>query len=64
MACVTHGVLSGPAIQRINDSVLSDVIITDTIPLSAAARACPKIHVLSVAEACSPSRSSASTTAI
>jgi ribose-phosphate pyrophosphokinase len=42
MACVTHGVLSGPAIQRINDSVLSDVIITDTIPLSAAARACPK----------------------
>jgi len=50
MACVTHGVLSGPAIQRINDSVLSDVIITDTIPLSAAARACPKIHVLSVAK--------------
>ena len=50
LACVTHGVLSGPAIQRINDSVLSDVIITDTIPLSAAARACSKIQVLSVAK--------------
>lgn len=50
IACVTHGVLSGPAIQRINDSVLSDVIITDTIPLSAAARACSKIQVLSVAK--------------
>lgn len=50
IACATHGVLSGPAIQRITESVLSDVIITDTIPLSAAARSCPKISVLSVAK--------------
>lgn len=49
MACATHGVLSGPAIQRIGDSVLSDVIITDTIPLSQAAKTCSKLKVLSVA---------------
>ncbi len=49
IACASHGVLSGPAIQRINDSVLTEVIITDTIPLSPAAKACPKIRVLSVA---------------
>jgi len=49
MACATHGVLSGPAIERIADSALSEVIIADTIPLTAAAIACPKIKVLSVA---------------
>ena len=49
VACATHGVLSGPAIQRIEESVISEVIISDTIPLSAAARQCKKIKVLSVA---------------
>src|ERR1700712_2903277 len=49
VACATHGVLSGPAIQRIEESVLSEVIITDTIPVAAAAKQCKKIKVLSVA---------------
>lgn len=49
VACATHGVLSGPAIQRIEESVISEVIISDTIPLSPAAKQCRKIKVLSVA---------------
>jgi ribose-phosphate pyrophosphokinase len=49
VACATHGVLSGPAIERISGSMLSELIITDTIPLTAAAKACGKIKVLSVA---------------
>jgi ribose-phosphate pyrophosphokinase len=48
VACATHGVLSGPAIQRLEESVLNVVIISDTIPLSPAARQCSKIKVLSV----------------
>jgi len=48
-ACATHGVLSGPAIKRIEESPLTEVIITDTIPLSEAAKACRKIKQLSVA---------------
>ncbi|HVN84597.1 MAG TPA: ribose-phosphate pyrophosphokinase [Candidatus Binatia bacterium] len=48
-ACCTHPVLSGPAIERIEQSVLKELIVTDTIPLSDAARGCRKIHVLSVA---------------
>jgi ribose-phosphate pyrophosphokinase len=47
-ACATHPVLSGPAIDRIMDSPLQEVIVTDTIPLSAAAAACRKIRVLTV----------------
>jgi ribose-phosphate pyrophosphokinase len=47
-ACATHGVLSDPSIERIANSNLAEVIITDTIPL-AAARHIPKIKVLSVA---------------
>ncbi len=46
----THGVLSGPAIQRIVDSPLSEVIVTDTIPLSDAARASGKIKQVSIAK--------------
>ena len=49
-ACVTHPVLSGPAIERINNSKLSKVIVTDSIPLTAEADLCPKIEVVSVAE--------------
>jgi ribose-phosphate pyrophosphokinase len=49
VACASHGVLSGPAIQRINRSPLTDVLVTDTIPLSAEAKACPKIRQVSVA---------------
>ena len=49
IACASHGVLSGPAIERITASVISEVIITDTIPLSPAAKTCGKIKTLSVA---------------
>jgi ribose-phosphate pyrophosphokinase len=47
-ACCTHPVLSGPAIDRITDSVLKTVVVTDTIPLSDKGRACAKIKVLSI----------------
>ena len=49
IAAATHGVLSGPAIQRLMASPIEQVIVTDTIPLSAEARACKKIVQLSVA---------------
>ena len=49
VACASHGVLSGPAVQRINNSPLTDVIVTDTMPLSAEAKACPKIRQVSIA---------------
>lgn len=48
-ACCTHPVLSGPAIERVEQSVLKELIVTDSIPLSPAGRDCHKIHVLSVA---------------
>ncbi len=47
-AAATHGVLSGPAVERIAASVLDEVVVSDTIPLSAAARATGKFKVLSV----------------
>jgi len=46
----THGVLSGPAIQRIVDSPLAEVVVTDTIPLSPAAEASGKIKQVSIAK--------------
>jgi ribose-phosphate pyrophosphokinase len=49
-AAVTHGVLSGPAVERISASPIKQVIVTDTIPLSDAARASNKIVQLSVAD--------------
>ena len=48
-ACASHGVLSGPAIQRIEDSVLDEVIFLDTIPARPEVK-CAKIKDLSVAE--------------
>ncbi|MFO1293727.1 MAG: ribose-phosphate pyrophosphokinase [Rubrivivax sp.] len=48
-AYCTHPVFSGPAVERIAGSKLDEVVITNTIPLSAAAKACPKIRQLSVA---------------
>ena len=47
-ACASHGVLSGPAVQRIQDSVLDEVVFLNTIPPTEAAKACPKIKYLSV----------------
>ncbi|HEY9545283.1 MAG TPA: ribose-phosphate diphosphokinase [Solimonas sp.] len=49
VAYVTHAVLSGPAISNISNSELDELVVTDTIPLSAAAQACPKIRTLSIA---------------
>ncbi|MBP6902283.1 MAG: ribose-phosphate pyrophosphokinase [Burkholderiaceae bacterium] len=48
-AYCTHPILSGPAVERIGNSQLDEVVITNTIPLSDAARACKKIRQLSVA---------------
>ncbi|MCG6552419.1 MAG: ribose-phosphate pyrophosphokinase [Candidatus Magnetominusculus sp. LBB02] len=48
-AACTHPVLSGPAIERINGSVIEQVIVTNTIPLEDKMSKCPKIVVLSVA---------------
>ena len=49
IACAVHGVLSGPAIERIEKSPIDKLIVTNTIPLSAAGAACGKVVVLSVA---------------
>ncbi len=48
-ACVTHGLLSPPAIERIQASTIREIIITDTIPPRAEVRASEKVRVLSVA---------------
>jgi ribose-phosphate pyrophosphokinase len=49
VAYAVHPVFSGPAIDRINRSVIDEVVVTDTIPLTAEAAACPKVKQLSVA---------------
>jgi ribose-phosphate pyrophosphokinase len=49
LACAIHGVLSGPAIERIEKSPLDKLIITNTIPLTAERAKCQKIVMLSVA---------------
>jgi len=46
-AFCTHAVLSGPAIERINNSKITEIVVTDTIPLK---QTSPKIRVVSVAE--------------
>jgi ribose-phosphate pyrophosphokinase len=50
MACCTHAVLSDPAITRISESKIDQVIVSDSIPLPPDKACCPKITVLSVAE--------------
>ena len=50
LAYVTHPVLSGPAVDRIAESQIDEMVVTDTIPLSAAALATGRIRQLSVAE--------------
>lgn len=49
IACSTHAVFSGQAVQRINESVLDEVIVSDSIPLSDGASACKKIKTVSFA---------------
>jgi len=50
VAYITHAVLSGPAVSRIGESELDEIVVTDTIPLSESAEACDKIRQLSTAE--------------
>ena len=49
IACASHGVLSGPAIDRINDSYISELLLLDTIPYPADQEVSRKIKYLSVA---------------
>jgi ribose-phosphate pyrophosphokinase len=49
VAYITHPVLSGNAVDRISKSALDELVVTDTIPLSSAAKACGRIRQLSVA---------------
>jgi ribose-phosphate pyrophosphokinase len=49
LGCAVHGVLSGPAIGRIERSELEELIVTNTIPMTAERASCGKIRVLSVA---------------
>ena len=49
VAYITHAVLSGGAVERIATSSLDELVVTDTVPLSEAARQCPRIRQLSVA---------------
>ena len=49
VAYITHAVLSGGAVERIATSALDELVVTDTVPLSEAARECPRIRQLSVA---------------
>ena len=48
-ACATHAVLSGPAVERIEQSALKELVVTNTIPLNEAAKAVSKIKVRTVA---------------
>jgi len=50
VAYITHPVLSGNAIERINNSQLDELVVTNTIPLSPAAKACGRVRQLSIAE--------------
>ena len=49
IAYCTHAVLSGSAVERVSNSALDELVVTDTIPLRDDARACPRIRQLSVA---------------
>ncbi|MDO8592640.1 MAG: ribose-phosphate pyrophosphokinase [bacterium] len=50
VAACTHPVLSGEAVKKLADSRIKEIIVTDTIPLTDEAKACPKITVLSVSK--------------
>ena len=48
-AYISHGVLSGPAVQRITDSTMKQLVITDSIEITEEAKACPKIRTVPTA---------------
>ena len=49
VACASHGVFSGPAVERLEASLLEEIVVTNSIPLSDEAKACKKIRQLSIA---------------
>jgi len=49
-AACTHAVLSGPAVERLENSLITEVVATDSVPLSEAARNLKKLKILSVAD--------------
>jgi ribose-phosphate pyrophosphokinase len=49
LACATHAVLSGPALERLDRSQIDEIIVTDTIPLASKANGHAKLHRLTVA---------------
>jgi ribose-phosphate pyrophosphokinase len=49
-ACCVYPVLSGPAVKRLNESIIQELIVTNTIPLNPEAAASPRLKVLSVAK--------------
>ncbi len=49
MACASHAILSGPALKRVTESRLEQLVVTDSVPLSPEKQSCAKIKVLSVA---------------
>jgi len=49
-ACCAHPIFSGPAIDRIKNSVLKSIVVSDTIPLNSKAETCDKISTLSISE--------------
>jgi len=49
IACATHGVFSGSAMEKINNSVLKEVYVTDSIPQEQNSKACQKLKVLTIA---------------
>lgn len=49
VACCSHPVLSGPALERLNASDIDEVVVTNTIPLNGKQKSCKKLKVLSVA---------------
>ena len=48
-AYITHPVLSGPAIERLNNSDIDEIVVTNSIPLNKEAKKCSKIRVISIA---------------
>jgi ribose-phosphate pyrophosphokinase len=48
VAIVTHGILSGNAVQTVNDSDLSQLVVTNTVPLGDKQERCPKLSVIDV----------------
>jgi ribose-phosphate pyrophosphokinase len=49
-ACCAHPVLSGPAVDRVNECPLKSLVVTDTVPLSGKAEVCDKIKILTISE--------------